>query len=166
LRIALYIVLGLIALIGLMALIGSFLAPDHVASRTKRFSMSREIVWAVIHDFARHHEWRGGVKQVELVAEVGGKSGFREHGGHGVVLYAIDLDEPPAKLVTRIADDTLPYGGSWTIELTPAEVSCDVTITERGLVKNPIFRFLSRTVFSPTATIESYLDALGARLAQ
>ena len=35
----------------------------------------------------------------------------------------------------------------------------------RGYVKNPIFRFLSKTVFSPTATIEKSLDALEEKLA-
>jgi uncharacterized protein YndB with AHSA1/START domain len=163
-KIALYIVLGIVALIGLLALIGSFLPRDHEASRTQRFAQSRDVVWAVIRDFARHPEWRKDVKRVELVADVGGQSGVREHGGHGAVLYALDADEPPAKLVMRIADDSLPYGGSWTIELKPAGSGCEVTITERGFVKNPIFRFLSKTVFSPAATIESYLAALAKKL--
>ena len=165
-KIALYIVAGIAGVLGLMALIGSFLARDHVGSRTRRFSAPRETVWAVIRDFARHPEWRGDVKQVELVADVGGRSGLREHGGHGSVLYAVDVDEAPSKLVTRIADDTLPYGGSWTIELAAVDGGCDVTITERGFVRNPIFRFLSKTVFSPTATIENYLDALEKKLAR
>jgi uncharacterized protein YndB with AHSA1/START domain len=161
------IVLGvLVALVGILALIGSFLAPDHTASRTRRFAKPREAVWEVIRDFARHPEWRDDVKRVELVTDVGGKSGLREHGSHGAVLYAIDVDEAPAKLVLRIADDSLPFGGSWTFELSAVEGGSEVTITERGFVKNPIFRLLSKTVFSPTATMEKYLDALAAKLAQ
>jgi hypothetical protein len=35
-----------------------------------------------------------------------------------------------------------------------------LTIVERGKVRNPIFRFLSRFVFGHTATIESYLSSL------
>ncbi len=34
-----------------------------------------------------------------------------------------------------------------------------VTITERGSVYNPIFRFMSRFIFGHTATVEAYLDA-------
>ena len=39
-----------------------------------------------------------------------------------------------------------------------------VTVTEDGFVKNPIFRFLSRTVFSLTATQEKWLRALAAHV--
>lgn len=130
---------------------------------TRRIGAPREVVWARIRDVARHHEWRGDVKRTELESDVGGRSGFREFGAHGPILYAIDVDEPPSKFVTRITDESLPYGGSWTIELEPRGSETDVTITERGFVSNPIFRFLSKTVFSPTATMQTYLNALAVR---
>jgi hypothetical protein len=41
-----------------------------------------------------------------------------------------------------------------------------VTITERGLVGNPIFRFVSRFVIGQTATMDSYLRALGKRFGE
>ncbi|MDZ4773025.1 MAG: SRPBCC family protein [Planctomycetota bacterium] len=125
-----------------MAVIGAFLPADHEASRTRRILAPREAVKAAIRDLARHHEWRDDVKRVELFSDVGDRSGYREFGSHGAVLYAIDVEEAPAKFVTRIADDTLPYGGSWTIELKAVEGGTEVTITERGFVKNVIFRFL------------------------
>lgn len=39
-----------------------------------------------------------------------------------------------------------------------------MTITEDGFVKNPIFRLLSKTVFSQSSTIERFLADLGAYL--
>lgn len=165
-KMLLYAVIALMAIVGLVALIGMFLERDHVVSRTRHFAAPREVAWSVIRDVARHSEWRSDVERVELVTDVGGKSGFRERGSHGAVLYAIDVDEAPAKLVTRIADDSLPYGGTWTIEIRAVDGGCEVTITERGFVKNPIFRFLSKTVFSRAATMEKYLDALSKKLAQ
>ena len=36
-----------------------------------------------------------------------------------------------------------------------------VTITERGWVSNPIFRFVSRFVMGHTSTLDAYLRALG-----
>jgi hypothetical protein len=41
-----------------------------------------------------------------------------------------------------------------------------ITITERGEVYNPIFRFMSRYVFSHHATIDAYLTALGKKLGE
>ena len=38
-----------------------------------------------------------------------------------------------------------------------------VTITERGSVYNPVFRFVSRFILGHTATMETYLRSLGHR---
>jgi hypothetical protein len=73
---------------------------------------------------------------------------------------------PPARLVTRIAARDLPFGGTWTYELTPAGTGTELRITENGEVYNPLFRFLSRFVFGHTATMRTYLAALGQSLGE
>jgi hypothetical protein len=56
----------------------------------------------------------------------------------------------------------LPFGGRWEFDITPAGADASrVTITERGWVSNPIFRFVSRYVMGHTASLEAYLRALG-----
>ena len=49
---------------------------------------------------------------------------------------------PPTRFVTRIAD-AQEFGGTWTIDLAPHGGETTVTITERGEVYNPAFRFMS-----------------------
>jgi hypothetical protein len=70
---------------------------------------------------------------------------------------------PARRLVTRIADHNLPYGGTWTYELTPDGSGTRLTITENGEVYNPIFRFVSRFIMGHTASMESVLRALGTK---
>jgi hypothetical protein len=66
--------------------------------------------------------------------------------------------------VTKIADPDLPFGGTWTYELTPAPGGgTRLAITERGNVKNVVFRFMSRYVFGYTATLDGFLRALGKK---
>ncbi|HSR42141.1 MAG TPA: SRPBCC family protein, partial [Longimicrobiales bacterium] len=73
--------------------------------------------------------------------------------------------EVPTRLVTRIADEDLPFGGTWTYELEPTgDGRTRVTITEDGEVYNPVFRFMARFVFGHTATMDTYLDGLEARM--
>ena len=60
----------------------------------------------------------------------------------------------------RIADPELPFGGTWTYELKPEGTGTRLVITERGEVYNPIFRFMSRFVFSRTATMEKMVADL------
>ena len=67
----------------------------------------------------------------------------------------------PTKLVTRVKPGQ-PFGGTWTYEIASDGT---LTITERGEVYNPAFRFLSRYVFGHTATLDAFLERLSARLA-
>lgn len=41
-----------------------------------------------------------------------------------------------------------------------------VTVTERGFVRNPIFRFLARFVFGYSSTLDAYLKALGKKFGE
>jgi hypothetical protein len=161
-----YVVAALVGIVVVMALIGLALRPDHLAARTADVPGAPADVYALIRDVERLPSWRTDLKRVELLPPVDGKPAFREHGRQGVIPFVIDQDQPPSadrpgRLVTRIADDKLPFGGRWIIEVAPAGNGSRVTVTEDGVVKNPVFRFLSRTVFSLTATLEHWLRALG-----
>jgi len=61
-----------------------------------------------------------------------------------------------ARIVNRIADPKLPFGGSWTYQIEPIGSGTELTITENGEVYNPLFRFVSRFIMGHTATIEKY----------
>ena len=75
---------------------------------------------------------------------------------------AVENAEPPRRMATRIVDENLPFGGRWEYEIAPDGADASrVTITERGWVSNPIFRFVSRFVMGHTSTLNAYLRALG-----
>lgn len=99
---------------------------------------------------------------MDVLPPADGHPRFREHLSSGAVVYEIVEAAPPARFVSRIADPEQPFGGTWTFELAPEGAGTRVTITERGEVYHPVFRFLSRFVFSQTSTIESCLAALSA----
>lgn len=44
---------------------------------------------------------------------------WRETGRDGTITYEVDAAEPPRRLVIRIADPKLPFGGTWTYVLEP-----------------------------------------------
>lgn len=155
---------GLAALVALLAVVGLFLPKGHRASRSILLNAPPERVFAMISDVARYPAWRADVKQVEILPDSAGVLRFRETGPHGVVPYRVERNEPPTRWVTRIDDPSLPYGGTWTFALAPQSSGTALTITEDGEVYNPIFRVLSRTVFSTTATIEAYQAALQRHL--
>lgn len=158
------IVVTLIVIVALVALIGTFLPEGHRASRTVVYSAPPESVYAAIIDFARFPEWRSGVKTVEIIADDGGHTRFREDGPNGAVTYVVQERRTGSRLVTRIDDASLPFGGTWTFDVKPAAGGTELTITEDGEIYNPIFRVMSKVVFSPYETIDTYQADLRKRL--
>lgn len=154
------------ALVGILALLGSRLPKDHVASRRVVIHRPPSEVFAAIHDFGRAAEWRSDVKRVTLLGETGGRLRFQEEGAQGSMTLEVVEAAPDTKLVTRITDEDLPFGGSWTYELRAADGGTEIAITERGFVKPALFRVLSRYVFTHSRTIEQYLRALGKRFGE
>ena len=93
-----------------------------------------------------------------------GRQSWRERGANGEITFAMTTFEPPTRLVTRIMDRDLPFGGEWEYVIAPEGAGSRLTITERGEVYNPLFRFVSRFVMGHTAGLETYLGALSTRL--
>jgi uncharacterized protein YndB with AHSA1/START domain len=151
-----------------MAVIGAMLPRDHVASRSATFKRSAAELYALIAEVQRAPEWRTGLKRVDLQPPgEGGRVRYVEVSRHGSVAMEIVQSVPGQRVVTRIADESLPFGGGWTFELQPAtRGGTRLTITERGEVKNILFRFMSRFIFGHTATMDAYLRDVGRRFGE
>jgi polyketide cyclase/dehydrase/lipid transport protein len=149
-------VLGAIVLI--VVIVGWSLPRDHHAMGEATLKTSPQSLYQLITDVDHFPNWRSSVKRVERVPDSAGKTRFREIGDDGTILYEVESAVPNQRLVTRIADPTLPFGGSWTYELIPRGDSTTLRIIENGEVYNPIFRFVSRFVVGHTATIDKYLN--------
>ncbi|MEO6222464.1 MAG: SRPBCC family protein [Vicinamibacterales bacterium] len=162
----LIVVAGVVVLVGLAAVIGSMLPQGHRATKTVTMRAAPATVFSVITDFARAAEWRSGLERVEMLPNEGGAMMFREVGGQGPMTFRVEALEPPTRLVTRITDKSLPFGGTWTYELKPQGSGTLLTITEDGEVYNPLFRFMSTFIFSQSATIGAYLTSLKRKLGE
>lgn len=158
------VVLG--ALIALVALIGSRLPQSHHASVEQIVTAPPEAVWMTITDVEAFPSWRADVKRVQRLPDREGRPAWIEEGRSGKITLAVERLEPPRLLVGRIADPELPFGGTWTYEITPVPGGSRLRITEDGEIYNPIFRFMARFLFGYEGTIRSYTAALQKRLAR
>lgn len=158
------ILVGVVAgLVLVIAIIGALLPKDHVATVAAQISASPTAVWTVITDPPGYPSWRADVTKVEMLPPVPTGPSWREYSRHGAITMVVDLADPPHRLIGRIADKGLPFGGRWIYTIVPQGAASEVTITEEGTVRNPIFRFVSRFVMGHTASLEAYLRALGRR---
>lgn len=161
------IVLIVVAALGAgVVLIGVRLPRDHVVTMAARVAGSPGAIWAVLTDPSQYPSWRSEVTKVDILPATPAGLAWREHSSDGAIAYVIDRSDRPTRLATRISDPTLPFGGGWDFRIEPVDAAgtaSTVTITERGSVYNPVYRFASRFVIGHTATIARYLRALSRR---
>jgi uncharacterized protein YndB with AHSA1/START domain len=166
LRWTLIVAAVLIGIPALLALIGVFLPQNHVAARTITLAAPPDRVFATISDIDKLTTWRSDLKGVERLADDGKGVRYVEKSSTGDILFRVEELEPNNRIVTRIADPKLPFGGAWTFDLKPSGAGTELTITEAGEVYNVFFRTMQKLFFSPTKTIETYQADLGKYLAK
>jgi hypothetical protein len=160
-RAVLYVPGGVVLIAILVTAVGYALPQDHVAIENALLPAKPQELFERIIDVRRYPDWRRDVSTVELVS--GEPLRWRERSGGDTITYEVVERTSPTRLVVRIADPDLPFGGTWTYDLRAEGEGTRLTITERGEVYNPVFRFMSRFVFGHSASIEQTLEALAAR---
>jgi uncharacterized protein YndB with AHSA1/START domain len=158
-----YIIGGsLVGLVILVAIAGAMLPRDHVASMRTTIPAPQDSVWAALTDVAAYPSWRGGVTRVDILSKT--PLSWREHTSQGPMTLAVETFDPPRRMVGRVMDTDQPWGGTWEYALaSDGPNATTVTVTERGWVSNPIFRFVSKYVMGHYSTLDSYLRALGRK---
>lgn len=159
-KIAGFILLGIILLALIITGIGYSLPIQHKATRAATIQASTDDVFRTISNPVEYPKWRSKVTSVEMHPTVNDKLSYTEKGADGDILYVMDEAIASVRMVTRIADEKLPFGGKWTFQLAPSAKGTMLYITEDGEVYNPLFRFMSKYVFGHTASLDTYLSDL------
>src|ERR1700687_4170625 len=150
----------------LITVIGYLLPKEHTVTREARFHQPPEAIWKTITDVDAMPAWREGLKNVKHLPDRNGLLVWVETLDSGTVPLETVISEPPSKLVVRIADPQLPFGGTWTFEITPLPGDSQVRIQEDGEIYNPVFRFLARFVFGYAGTIDTYLKSMARKFGE
>ena len=161
----LWVVGGLILLVGIVLLIGALLPQAHVASVTRRYAVPPDQVWHTITTVEELAQWRKGLKSAQRLPDHEGRKRWQEDTDFQPLIIEVMESNAPSRLVTRIANEGIAFGGSWTFELKPVADSTELTITENGEVYNPFFRFVSRFIMGYEGEMKKYHEGLNARLA-
>jgi hypothetical protein len=168
-RAGIFVIVALLVLLVLVVVtIGAFLPQQHISTCAAPFHQPPTAIWQAITDYEKFPAWRKDLVRVEPLPAASGKPVWREFERNGrSIPYQVMVLVPPRVLVTRIADPKLPFGGTWTYEISSqADGGSLLRITEDGEIYNPIFRFVSRFVLGYSRTQEEYLQALGAKFGQ
>ncbi|PJZ69168.1 polyketide cyclase/dehydrase and lipid transport [Leptospira perolatii] len=145
-----------------MLVIGMVLPESHEAEAEKEVEASIEQVYAELRNPEEYPRWKSGVRSVLKESDTVWLE-KDSHGNH--VRYMIAEESRPNRIVIRILTEGLPYQGEWEYELQKlGPRKTRIRLKEKGRVKNPIFRFLSKFFFGHSATIHHNLKELAGRL--
>jgi len=158
--IALAVVTAIALAVAVAAFIGSRLPRAHHASAERILPVPPEALWRTLADVDRFPSWRADVKRVQRLPDRDGMPVWIEEGRSGKMTFAFERMEPPRILVSRIADPNLPFGGTWTLDISPAPGGARLRISEDGEIYNPLFRFMARFVFGYDGTINGYFSSV------
>jgi uncharacterized protein YndB with AHSA1/START domain len=170
-KIALFIVLGLVALLALVALVfylaGSRMPREHRSVVTATFKASRAAVWTAITDYAAMPSWWPAVKAIRTEKLPDGTELTWNKDGHGQEIpFRTAESRENEKLVRLIAKENLPFGGTWTFELSDAPGGgTQLKLTEDGFVNPPIFRAMANWFFGLDTTQKDFVANLAKHLA-
>jgi hypothetical protein len=156
----LWIFVILAGILILIALIGWLLPKAHSVTRETRFHQPPDAIWKAITDIDAMPSWRQGLKSIKHLPDQNGMPAWVETSDSGTIPFETLISQPPSKLVIRIADPKLPFGGTWTYEIALTANGSTLRIREDGEVYNPVFRFLARFVFGYSGTLDTYLKSL------
>jgi uncharacterized protein YndB with AHSA1/START domain len=161
-------VAALTSLLFITIAVGLSLPRRHVASRTLKTAQTPETVWRAITDYEHQPAWRKDVRQVVRLPDREGREVWREvyEKGSPLTLETAESVEP-RRLVRVIADEGGPFSGRWEYDLKPSGANgSELTITERGEVPNPFFRFVSRFLLGHTYFMERFERDLAAKFGE
>ena len=161
------IIPAVVVMVGLaLSLVGALLPREHKATRAAHFKCPPSALYAVVRDFAAYPAWNAHAQAVEILNPTNGRAAFRVTSRHGAVTYVVVDDHLASKLVLEIADENLPYGGSWSYAFTADGSGTLLEITEQGFIKKPVFRFFARFVFGYTRSMETCFRDLKRKLGE
>jgi uncharacterized protein YndB with AHSA1/START domain len=159
-RWVLLVIAVLMVAAGAVWLVGSRLPVAHTATIQRTIALGPEGVWDTLVNTEAFPSWRSGLASVESLPDRAGRRVWRERSDGEWLTFEVLESSRPSRLVTRIADEGLPFGGTWTWALAPDGAGTTVTLTENGEVYNPLFRFMARYVFGHETTMRTFLDDL------
>ena len=170
-KIALCIVGGLVVLLVLAAavlyLAGSRMPREHRSVVSIILKAGRTAVWTAITDYAAMPAWWPAVKAVRTENLSDGTELTWNKDGHGKEIpFRTGESRMNEKLVRLIAQDDLPFGGTWTFELTDAPGGgTRLTLTEDGFINPAIFRAVAAWFIGLDATQKDFIANLEKHLA-
>ncbi len=163
-KIFLYVLGAILAMVLTIITLGSFLPEKHTATVSKEINAPISKVWKTISNFSDFGRWRTDLQRVKVLNDLS----WREtNAWDDSVTFKIVEISKAKKMVVKIMDKDLPFGGQWSYQLDSLDINkTRLSITENGEIYNWAFRFMARYIFGYTMTMDAFIGHLEKELKQ
>ena len=156
------VVVGVLVAIGVAGYVVGLLLPrTHTARMEGVVAKAPAEIATILRDVRRYPSWRRGVV-VEDISQTADAITYVELADKDRIAYRLTEPVRDGQFVATMSDSSLPFGGAWTITLTPEDAGTRVGIQEDGEVRDPVYRLFAHFVFGYTSSMKTYLENLGA----
>jgi len=140
------------------------LPQDHRLTRAGRFPAARADAWSAVQALDGQVAWRTDLDTRTRLPDVRGHTVWRETwpDGESVSWETVEI-LGDRRLVRCIVDQAGPFGGCWTVEVSPRGDQSVVTVTEQLTVHDDWYA-RTHDVASRQARLDAFLRALGGLL--
>ena len=157
-------VLGAVLILALLAYATSFALPTHTRhTRAIALKQTPEAVFSLLSDVEKFPAWNHNLEKVEILPPIEGKDATRQVFKGGMTMTVVTTESlAPTHLVRTVRDvsGNVFSSGSWTYEITPTNDGCEVALTEKSYIPNPMSR-LTVWLSGSTHYIDQHLVDLG-----
>ncbi|MCX5761738.1 MAG: SRPBCC domain-containing protein [Gemmatimonadetes bacterium] len=145
---------------------GMTMPREHSVASRIQLTAPRDSVWAVLRAFGDYPKWDKDFKSsVRGPSRNGHEVWVQDIGWMTMSIEFLEV-RPPSRLVTEIVtDEKSDWGGVWTYDLVANGTGTEVTFTEDGWIKSPVFRVLMKAM-GTHSTMDGVLKNLGARFGE
>jgi uncharacterized protein YndB with AHSA1/START domain len=147
-------------------LIGSMLPARIEVRRVIGINRPPENVWWVLTDYSNMSLWHPQYKSTAPVSNPGDKPmRWRATYTDGITAYVeVWQERYPTFLAERISDTSLPFAGTWKVDLVRRELTSQVTVQSTVELRRPLDRLSVRLFVKPEAELDKILNALKRRV--
>src|SRR5512140_3975231 len=139
---------------------------EHLVSSRIQITAPRDSVWAVVRAFGDYPKWDDDFKSSVRGTSQGGHEVWVQEVGGMTMSVAITEVRAPSRLVTEIlTDEKSQWGGVWTYELAATGSGTEITVTEAGWIKPPLFRVMMKMMGTHSA-MDGLLKHLAAKFGE
>jgi uncharacterized protein YndB with AHSA1/START domain len=125
--------------------------------RTTTLKQTPEAVFALLTDLPNFPQWNHDMLKIEMLPPVDGKEATRQTFKGNMQMTIITSEStPPKHLVRSMGDNSGPFEGSWTYDISPTEDGSEIVLTEQMTMNSAFFRLMTK-LFGQTKYMDKHL---------